>query len=96
MHSHSDHNHDGSFDFRDSGLFLSELDKNSSSGTGGSTPPSSTNSSDWALLVFVKALFVGIPGLFLVLLFNGVLPMNEFTVILALFSLVTIVRTLTL
>lgn len=99
-----DMNHDGQKDVHDAIIFHSEMDaveradrEHRRSGTGGSTISSGpVGSPDWAAYVITKGLFIGVPGLFLYLMFTLPLPINSFTAILALLSIVTILRTLTL
>ena len=99
-----DVNHDGHHNVEDAIIFHSELDavqqaerEHRRSSVSGSTIHSGpVGSPDWAAYVITKALFIGVPGLFLLLSINGVIPINGFTAILALFSLITIIRTLTL
>lgn len=99
-----DVNHDGKHDVEDAIIFHSEMDavneadrEHARSGVSDSTIHSGpVGSPDWAAYVITKALFIGVPGLFLLLSINGVIPINGFTAILSLLSLVTILRTLTL
>lgn len=99
-----DVNHDGKHDVEDAIIFHSEMDavneadrEHRRSGVSGSTIHSGpVGSLDWVAYVITKALFIGIPGIFLLLLFNGVIPISGITSVLSIVSLLVIVRTLLL
>ena len=89
-----DMDHDGEITIKDHAMFHEMMEEDEQTA---SAPSYSGSSEPWTIYhSFAKGLFLLLFGGYLLLLFNGVFPINGFTSVLALFSAVCFVRTLLL